>query len=218
MRHKGGLLGFFYSIHTRNVWHLLTGDVVGLHVSRQDQAGSKKRRQQPITGFLQPITNTGKMTASTGKRKPAGPGSQAPCVKKSRKGENERKEPNRRIVEGEGSGADLAAAFPGGAYSCQFELPASAADRLTIAGLYPPADSVPDNIDYIKGTRRRWIDERVTQCNSVSGCSYPLIGSFSHSFTKLGFKCVMANDPCLFFFFWCVFFFELFFYGLLVSL
>jgi uncharacterized protein (DUF952 family) len=36
-----------------------------------------------------------------------------------------------------------------------------------------------DNIDYIKGTRRRWIDERVTQCNSVSGCSYPLLWTMS---------------------------------------
>ena len=66
------------------------------HVSRPDQAGSKK--QQPITRFLQTVTNTGKTTASTGvtntgkktastgKRKPAGPESQAPCAKKSRKG------------------------------------------------------------------------------------------------------------------------------------
>ncbi len=62
---------------------------------------------------------------------------------KRRKGKEGRNEPHRRIVEGAGSSsADLAAAFPGGAYSCQFDLPASAADRLTIAGLYPPADSV----------------------------------------------------------------------------
>ena len=51
--------------------------------SRRPSPGSKKRRQQPITGFLHPITNT--VTASTGKRKPAGPESQAPCAKKSRK-------------------------------------------------------------------------------------------------------------------------------------